>query len=50
MLTDTAEALWIAARDRAPIRPPTECAPGLNLADAYAIQQLNLRRRGVAAD
>lgn len=45
MLTDTAEALWIAARDRAPIRPPTECAPGLNLADAYAIQQLNLRRR-----
>jgi len=45
VLTDTAEALWIAARDRAPIRPPTECAPGLNLADAYAIQQLNLRRR-----
>ncbi|AYE93615.1 2-keto-4-pentenoate hydratase [Mycobacterium paragordonae] len=44
MLTDTADALWIAARDRAPIRPPTESAPGLGVADAYAIQQLNLRR------
>lgn len=45
MLTDTADALWIAARDRAPIRPPTESFPGLRVADAYQIQQVNLRRR-----
>lgn len=44
MLTDTADALWIAARERAPIRPPTESMPGLRVADAYAIQQINLRR------
>lgn len=45
MLTDTAEALWIAARDRAPIRPPSQSCPGLHVADAYAIQQVNLQRR-----
>lgn len=45
MLTATADALWNAARDRAPIRPPTESMPGLRVADAYAIQQINLRRR-----
>ncbi len=45
VLNAAADALWNAARDRAPIRPPSESVPGLDVADAYAIQQVNLRRR-----
>lgn len=45
VVTDAAAMLWDAARDRAPIAPVTETASGLTLADAYAIQQVNLRRR-----
>jgi 2-oxo-3-hexenedioate decarboxylase/2-keto-4-pentenoate hydratase len=45
VITDTADALWIAARDRVPIRPPSQSCPGLGIGDAYAIQQVNLWRR-----
>lgn len=41
----TADALWVAARDRAPISPVTGTAPGLSITDAYAVQQVNLHRR-----
>lgn len=44
-VVDAAEALWTAARDRVPVRPVTETVPGLDVADAYEIQQVNLRRR-----
>jgi 2-keto-4-pentenoate hydratase len=40
-----ADALAVAERDRAPIDPPTETWPGLDTADAYAIQLLNARTR-----
>lgn len=40
-----AEQLWAAQCDRAPIAPLTVAYPGLDIAGAYAIQQVNLRRR-----
>ncbi|MCF6388336.1 fumarylacetoacetate hydrolase family protein [Mycobacterium sp. MBM] len=40
-----AAELWAAHRDRTPIDPVTQRYPGLDIAQAYAIQQVNLRRR-----
>lgn len=40
-----AEQLWDAQRDRAPIAPITIAYPGLDVADAYAIQRVNMHRR-----
>ncbi len=40
-----AEALHAAQQDRSPIGPLTERYPGIDVADAYAIQQVNLSRR-----
>ena len=49
MSTDTiiaaAAHLWAAQRDRAPVPPLTQSYPTLDVADAYAIQQVNLRCR-----
>jgi 2-keto-4-pentenoate hydratase len=42
---ELANELYRAERDRRPIRPLTERHPGLSLADAYRIQQLNVDRR-----
>jgi len=40
-----AAALFAAQNDRSPIGPLSERYPGLDVADAYAIQQVNLSRR-----
>ncbi|MGO8771651.1 MAG: 2-keto-4-pentenoate hydratase [Mycobacterium sp.] len=45
MVTEAAELLDAAQADRAPIGQLTERYPGMSLAEAYAIQQVNLRRR-----
>ena len=37
--------LYAAQEGRAPIEPLSQRFPGLNVADAYAIQQVNLSRR-----
>lgn len=42
---EAADILEVARTGRAPISPLTERYPGLDVADAYAIQQLNLARR-----
>lgn len=42
---EAADILDVARTGRAPISPLTERYPGLDVADAYAIQQLNLARR-----
>jgi len=44
-LSALADRLRAAERDRAPIAPLTESYPGLEPADAYAIQLRNIRRR-----
>ena len=44
-MTSHAEALWRAEHDRAPIAPLTETDPSLTVADAYAIQTINVERR-----
>lgn len=44
-LQEAADLLDAALIDRMPIRPLTERYPGLDVADAYAIQQVNLNRR-----
>jgi 2-keto-4-pentenoate hydratase len=44
-LSAIADRLRAAERDRAPIAPLTESYPGLEPADAYAIQLRNIRRR-----
>ncbi len=44
-LGEAAGLLFTADIDRRPIRPLTERYPGLDLADAYAVQQLNMTRR-----
>jgi 2-keto-4-pentenoate hydratase len=44
-LSEIARLLRTAERDRAPIAPLTESYPGLEPADAYAIQLANIRRR-----
>jgi 2-keto-4-pentenoate hydratase len=41
---EAAELLHAAQIGQAPISPLTERYPGLNVADAYAIQQINLAR------
>ncbi|MGV0039976.1 2-keto-4-pentenoate hydratase [Mycobacterium colombiense] len=45
VIVHAAADLWAAHRDRAPIAPLTKHYPGLGVTDAYAIQQVNLRRR-----
>lgn len=42
---EAAELLHLAQLGRAPIAPLTQRYPGLGVADAYAIQQVNLARR-----
>lgn len=44
-VVDLADRLWRAAVDRVPIEPLTDSWPDLTLADAYAIQAHNVRRR-----
>lgn len=44
-ITDAAAELWAAHRDRAPISPLTERYPGFDVAAAYSVQQVLLRRR-----
>jgi 2-keto-4-pentenoate hydratase len=44
-IDEAAELLFAADADRAPIGPLTERFPAMNLADAYAVQQVNLSRR-----
>ncbi|BBZ74917.1 2-keto-4-pentenoate hydratase [Mycolicibacterium anyangense] len=44
-LGEAADLLFTADADRRPIGPLTERYPGLDLADAYAVQQLNMTRR-----
>jgi 2-keto-4-pentenoate hydratase len=45
MIEDAANLLHAAQTDRSPIGPLTERYPGLDIAGAYAIQQVNLSRR-----
>jgi 2-keto-4-pentenoate hydratase len=44
-ISTAADDLWDAHRDRTPIEPLTKSYPGLDTAGAYAVQQVNLRRR-----
>ena len=44
-VVELADRLWRAEVDRTPIEPITETRPDLTLADAYAIQAYNVRRR-----
>ena len=44
-IEEAAQLLASADADRAPIAQLTQRYPGMSLADAYAIQQVNLRRR-----
>jgi 2-keto-4-pentenoate hydratase len=44
-LTDLAHQLFAAERDRQPIAPLSEMAPGVTVEDAYEIQLINVRRR-----
>jgi 2-oxopent-4-enoate hydratase len=44
-LNDIADELYRAETSRVPIEPLTSRYPGLGVADAYRIQQLNIRRR-----
>jgi 2-keto-4-pentenoate hydratase len=45
VVANAADRLWAAQRDRVPIAPLSESHPGLDVAAAYTIQQVNLRRR-----
>lgn len=45
VIASAAADLWAAQRDRTPITPVTKRYPELGVTDAYAIQQVNLRRR-----
>jgi 2-keto-4-pentenoate hydratase len=45
VIQDAADLLYAAQSERAPIDPLTERFPSLGVDDAYAIQQVNLRRR-----
>jgi 2-keto-4-pentenoate hydratase len=44
-IDEAAELLFDADADQAPIGPLTERFPAIDLADAYAVQQVNLNRR-----
>ncbi|WP_019970110.1 2-keto-4-pentenoate hydratase [Mycobacterium sp. 141] len=48
VITDAAADLWAAHRDRTPIAPVTASHPGLTVGQAYAVQQINQRRRQAA--
>jgi 2-keto-4-pentenoate hydratase len=45
MRRQAADALWHASVDRVPVEPLTDSHPDLDVADAYAIQLINIRRR-----
>jgi 2-oxo-3-hexenedioate decarboxylase/2-keto-4-pentenoate hydratase len=45
LIDDAAELLFDADMRRAPVGPLTERFPAMDLADAYAVQQVNLARR-----
>lgn len=45
VIQEDADLLYAAKTTRTPIDPLTERHPGLTVADAYAIQQVNLRRQ-----
>ena len=45
VIREAAERLWTAQHARTPIAPLTETHPGLDVSDAYGIQQVNLARR-----
>ena len=45
LINAAAEQLWAAQCERIPIAPLTTAYPGLDVAGAYAIQRVNLRRR-----
>lgn len=45
MISDIANSLWEAQAKRTPIPAPTENWPGMTIADAYAVQHMNLERR-----
>ncbi len=45
VIEEAADLLYAAHTGQAPIGPVTERFPGLDVADAYAIQQVNLSRR-----
>lgn len=45
VIVDAAADLWSAHHSRTPIDPLTQRYPGLDVRQAYAIQQVNLRRR-----
>jgi len=47
-VAEMADALWRAEHERAPIAPLTDAHPGLDIADAYAIQGHNVARRTTA--
>lgn len=49
-IVNAAADLWVAHRDRAPIQPLTARYPQLDVADAYAVQQVTLRRRLASGD
>lgn len=44
-IANAAAELWAAQRDRRPVPPLTQTFRGLDVADAYAVQQVNVRRR-----
>ena len=44
-IREAAEQLWVAQQARTPIAPLTETHPGLDVSDAYGVQQVNLVRR-----
>ena len=45
LIDEAAELLFDADTDRAPVGPLTERFPAMDLADAYAVQQVNMGRR-----
>jgi 2-keto-4-pentenoate hydratase len=49
-LQDIADQLFRAEADRVPVAPLTTRYPGLSVADAYRIQQLNVARRQAAGE
>jgi 2-keto-4-pentenoate hydratase len=49
-LQDIADQLFRAEADRVPVEPLTTRYPGLSVADAYRIQQLNVRKRQAAGE
>lgn len=50
LLSRIAADLALAAERRAPIEPPSAAHPELTVADAYAIQELNVQRSAAAGD